>query len=203
MPKVLNRRAGPLGGVPREEREWARRARAGDPSAFDHLARLYRPRLHALAFSMVGSHEDAADLTQEVLLKAYSRVKSFREGSTFLTWIYRIALNHCIDFQRKRRPQIAASLEDLLEQGRSFDSWNGERGADPYRLLEAREREARVREAIQSLPERLRLVVELRELEGLSPEETARRLNCRVAAVKTRLHRARGVLRIWLSPCVG
>lgn len=184
------------------EREWALLAREGDRDAFDRLAALYRPRLYSLAYGMVRNHDDAQDLTQEALLKAYTRLGTFREGSSFYTWLYRIAVNQCIDFQRKQRTQACASLEELAETGFGLEPQQEGTRVDPARALEAREAQARVRAAVGSLPETLRTVVELRDLQGLGQEETAEALDLHVAAVKTRLHRARGVLRIWLGPSV-
>lgn len=183
-----------------EEREWTRRACQHDPEAFSRLAALYRPRLYSLALGMLENPEDAQDATQEILVKAYARVDGFREGAAFFTWLYRIGVNHCIDFRRRRRQQAAASLEELLEDGRSYEPADPDAASDPARLAEEEERDARVRDAIQSLPPNLRLTVQMTELEGLSQREVASRLGCRVGAVKTRLHRARGILRVWLAP---
>jgi RNA polymerase sigma-70 factor (ECF subfamily) len=145
---------------------------------------------------MVPDRDDALDLTQEIFLKAYEGLGRFREGSSFYTWLYRIAVNACIDFNRRRRRSVEPrSLSDDLLAEIEYEPVDDRPASDPEKVLANKELRAQLHAAIHSLPEPFRLTILLRDIEGLSLNEIARILNCPLGTVKTRLHRGRHELR--------
>ncbi len=177
--------------------------RRGAPEAFDAFVERYGQRLLAFGLRMCGHHQDAEDVFQETLLKAYEGLRSVREPKAVRTWLFRVAANQCLMSRRKVPPGREVSLEDLKppgwERGEPEDipDWSqlptvaAER-AELRRLLES---------ALAELPPEARIVALLRDVEGLSTQETAEALGLGVSAVKMRLHRARRQLRQYLA-CV-
>src|SRR5580700_8179075 len=98
---------------PEEESSLVQRARQGDMPAYDDLVRRYQERIYATIYHMTSNHEDANDLAQESFIKAYQALKSFKGGSSFYTWVYRIAVNKTINFLKQRKNRAQISLNDL------------------------------------------------------------------------------------------
>src|SRR5947207_7751071 len=94
-----------------EDQHLVKRAQSGDLQAYDDLIRMYQERIYATIYHMTANHEDASDLTQETFIKGFHALKSFKGGSSFYTWIYRIAVNKTINFLKQRRHKIAMSLD--------------------------------------------------------------------------------------------
>jgi len=178
------------------------RAQAGDREAFEELVQRYYSKIYSFAYRMVSDAETAADLTQEVFLRAFAALPSFRLESSFQTWIFRIASNLCVDRHRRaqRRGPAPLSLEGFGEEeeepGLEVPDWSG----NPERILEREELRAKVQEAIGQLSEKLRTVLLLYDFQGLSYEEIARVVGCPVGTVKSRLFNARAALRRILLP---
>ena len=168
-----------------------------DPGAFDAFVDRYGRRLMAFGVRMCGHHEDAEDVFQETLLKAYLGLKDLREPKALRTWLYRVAANACRMKRRKEKPSREISLDDFKPAG--FDEamtaeipdWSGL----PDDATERAELRTALEKEIAQLPPDYRLVLLLRDVEGLSTQETADALQVRVPAVKMRLHRARMALR--------
>ena len=99
--------------VPVEEMDLVKRARKGDLAAYDELVRRYQERIYATVYHMTANHEDANDLAQEAFIKAFQALKSFKGGSSFYTWVYRIAVNKTINFLKQRKNRAQMSLDDL------------------------------------------------------------------------------------------
>src|SRR5471032_2572314 len=99
--------------APEEESELVRRARHGDLQAYDDLVKRYQERIYATVYHMTSNHEDANDLVQETFIKAFQVLKSFKGGSSFYTWVYRIAVNKTINFLKQRKNRVHMSLNDL------------------------------------------------------------------------------------------
>ena len=164
----------------------------GETAAYNVLVQRYQRQVYNLAYRMVGSAEDAGDMVQETFLRAYGALASFRQDASFLTWLYKIASNLCIDHLRARKSKGALSLEVELEEGR-------EPAAD--RLGSPEDTAVRgavgeiVQKAVMNLPERYRVVVVMRHLQGMSVDEIANQLNYPSGTVKTHLFRAREMLR--------
>src|SRR5690242_656837 len=103
----------PAEPAPAEESELVERSRQGDMAAYDELVRRYQQRIYATVYHMTANHEDANDLAQEAFIKAYQALKSFKGGSSFYTWVYRIAVNKTINFLKQRKNKAHLSLDDL------------------------------------------------------------------------------------------
>ena len=181
-----------------EERKLVESARDGSEEAYAELVRAYRSKVFNMAYGFTGNRESADDLAQEVFLKAYLALPRFRFGSTFGTWLYRIAVNHIRDFLRKGARVKEVSLEAVGEPAA---------GGDAVLAMEKeREDEGRrrlVRRELEALPEKYRLVLTLRDVEGLPYEEIARVLGLSPGTLDSRLHRARKMLRKRVAPALG
>jgi RNA polymerase sigma-70 factor (ECF subfamily) len=175
-----------------------RRARAGDHAAFTRLLRRHHERVYAVAHAYLRNAEDALDVTQEVWIKAYQQLAKFREDSGFYTWLYRVAINACIDAVRRRECRVVP-LDPKAMAASGEEPADDRLEANPERALEQQERRRMVRECIQALPEPMRLAVTLHDLEGRSQQEVAAIAGWPVGTVKSRLHRARHALRARLD----
>lgn len=162
-----------------------------DQAAFATLVNRYRTRLTALARRLLGTlQNEAEDIAQEVFVAAYQARGRYRRGEVFRAWLYRIAINRCIDRRRAtdRRPPPLPMLEGSI--GEAIDSADG-----PLDALLAGEREQGIQAAVDALPDRYRAVFLLRHLDDLSYEEIATATDLPVGTVKTHLFRARAQLR--------
>ncbi len=177
-------------------RTWVRRAQAGDSQAFDNLVREFQRPIFNLAFRMVNHREDAADLTQDIFVKLHRVIGQFRGESAFGTWFYTVAVNVCRS-GRRRLGRIANFESVRLDETRPDE--DSERPplevVDPSDLpgktLERKEAGQRVREMVAQLPEDLKAILVLRDLQGMAYEEIAEVLGCNLGTVKSRLFRAR------------
>jgi RNA polymerase sigma factor RpoE len=185
---------------PDEEMGLVRRARKGDLAAYDELVRRYQERIYATVYHMTANHEDANDLAQEAFIKAYQALRSFKGGSSFYTWVYRIAVNKTINFLKQRRNRMQMSLDDL--------DFNAEHDPDlvalisdktPRREVNLGELQEKLNAAMQKLSEPHRLVVVLHDVQGLSHEEIAKIMDCNIGTVRSRLFYARQQLQAYLS----
>jgi RNA polymerase sigma-70 factor (ECF subfamily) len=177
-----------------DDQDFIRRAREGDKEAFRRLVETHQDRLFGLVISMVSNREQAEDLIQEIFVKAYFALQSFEGQSSFYTWLYRIASNHCLDYLRKNRPP-QVSLDHPLANGSDRtleDTLQAPRTDDPEASVDDPSEAARLLAVLE--PEQ-RLILSLRELEGRTYEELAEMLNCPVNTVKSRLNRAREALK--------
>ena len=171
-------------------------AKAGDYDAFEQLVNRYEHKIYRLGLNITGNPEDAEDVLQEAFLKAFENLPRFREDSRFYTWLVRIAVNQALMKLRKRRSDKLVSLDDPIEEDgefipRDFADWK----PSPEQLLGRTETREVLEKAIQDLPPSFRTVFTLRDVEGLSTEETADALDLSIPAVKSRLLRARLQLR--------
>lgn len=177
-----------------EERRLVELAREGRADAYGELVRAFQSKVFNMAYGFTGNRESADDLTQEVFLKAYLALPRFRFGSAFGTWLYRIAVNHLKDFLRKKGKVREVSLEDVGEPA----------SADTVAALEDEREDARkrrlVRRELAKLPDKYRIVLTLRDVEGLPYEEIARVLGISPGTLDSRLHRARKMLRKKVAP---
>jgi RNA polymerase sigma factor RpoE len=183
-----------------DEMELVKRAREGDMGAYDDLVRRYQERIYATIYHMTSNHEDANDLAQESFIKAYQALKSFKGGSSFYTWVYRIAVNKTINFLKQRKNRASISLNDL--------DFNAEHDPDlvalvsektPRRDIAMSELQEKLNAALQKLSEYHRLVVTLHDVQGLSHEEIATIMDCNIGTVRSRLFYARQQLQAYLS----
>lgn len=177
---------------PTPEMDLVRKAQRGDLAAYDELIQRYQQRIYATVYHMTSNHEDANDLAQDSFIKAYQALKSFKGGSTFYTWLYRIAVNKTINFLKQRKNRVHMSLNDL--------DFNTENNPDLVALISDKtpRREAGLNElseklnaALLKLSEPHRLVMVLHDVQGLSHEEVAEVMECNIGTVRSRLFYAR------------
>ena len=175
-----------------DESALVRRARRGDLQAYDGLVKRYQERIYATIYHMTSNHEDANDLAQESFIKAFQALKSFKGGSTFYTWLYRIAVNKTINFLKQRKNRTHMSLNDI--------DFNAEHDPDlmalisentPRRDAGLTELQNKLNEALLKLSEPHRLVIILHDVQGQSHEEIAEIMDCNIGTVRSRLFYAR------------
>jgi RNA polymerase sigma-70 factor (ECF subfamily) len=179
-----------------DESKWLAAIRRGDERAVRKLVDAYSPRLYNVALRILRSPQDAEDALQETFITALNKLDQFDGRAEFFTWIYRIAVNASLMALRKRRSR--QKKEESLEVPRFEDIRSRELvdwGADPARKLLTAEMQEKMEAAIDKLPAKYRVVFVLRDLEGLSIEETSKTLGLSPANVKIRLMRARLFLR--------
>jgi len=184
-----------------DERALVAACRDGDPAALEALVRSHQDRVYSFAMRMCRNVEDAKDILQDTFLGVIRSIREFREESKFSTWLYRIAANACLKKRRRGvhepTPEQELSLDDLMPrpdaEGRKpeIPDWS----EDAERALLQGELSARMESAIDKLPRDYKIVLVLRDVEGLSAEETAQAVGLSVPAVKSRLHRARVFVR--------
>lgn len=186
--------------APADEMVLVRRAQQGDLAAYDELVKRYQERIYATVYHMTSNHEDANDIAQEAFIKAFQALKSFKGGSSFYTWLYRIAVNKTINFLKQRKNKLHMSLNDL--------DFNAEHDPDlmalisdktPRREAGLTELQEKLNAALMKLSDLHRLVVVLHDVQGMSHEEIAKTMDCNIGTVRSRLFYARQQLQAWLA----
>lgn len=167
------------------------RARKGEMAAFESLVSAYERRVYSLALRSTGSEADAADVTQEVFLRAYRSLDTFRGESGFSTWLYRITTNLCVDLARKNSAVQTGSLDD--EPAVEVPDMHA--GRQPEEALENSELRRELDTALSMVSEDHRKIVILRDVAGMSYADIAAALGLEEGTVKSRLARARAALR--------
>lgn len=164
---------------------------AGEPEVFAQLYERYQLRAYRLAWGMTAQREAAEDLTQEIFWRAYQKLSLFRGEASFATWFYRLAINCCLQDRQRARRNLAETVEASewmrLLDGRATPS-------STETTVWQHEAQAIIHNALLSLKPELRMVVILRNLEELSYDEIAERMNCSIGTVGTWLHRAHKLL---------
>ncbi len=190
----------PAADAPVAEMDLVRRAQTGDLAAYDDLVKRYQERIYATVYHMTSNHEDANDLAQDSFIKAFQALKSFKGGSSFYTWLYRIAVNKTINFLKQRKNRIHMSLNDL--------DFNTENNPDlvalisektPRRDAGLKELQEKLNAAMLKLSEPHRIVVVLHDVQGMSHEEVAEVMDCNIGTVRSRLFYARQQLQSLLT----
>lgn len=174
------------------------KSQRGDMDAFEQLLLRYEKKVYTIAYKYMGNAEDASDLAQEALIKAYQSIGTFRGESSFGTWIGRITANKCLDELRKRKKLQTTSLDEELEleleEGSVQKEIVSERDTPEQHTIR-QETVHYVQQKLQQMKEEYRMVLVLRELEGHSYEDIADMLNCSLGTVKSRISRARNYLK--------
>jgi RNA polymerase sigma-70 factor (ECF subfamily) len=172
--------------------ELAQRCRHGDAAAFEELYKAHAGRIFTLVSRMVGSTPEAEDLLQEVFLHAHRKLGSFRGDSTLGTWLYRLAVNQCLDYLRGRQARMSRNTESL----------DGEGGFEPAAAapaIPAPVSRLDLERAIARLPDGCRTVFVLHDVEGFEHNEVAKLLGVSEGTSKSQVHKARMKLRAMLS----
>jgi RNA polymerase sigma-70 factor (ECF subfamily) len=187
------------------------RCQERDPAAFDEIVTRYKQKIFNYVYRMIGNGDEAEDVTQDVFVKMYVSLPSFRSEASITTWLFKIAGNLCIDRYRKRsRREQAMGGETISLDYRSEAEPSGagggptvevpDRDTEPQRILEQAELDRQIQAALAELPDKMRAVVLLHDIEGLSYEEIAQIERCPLGTIKSRLFNARQQLRKLLTP---
>ena len=187
----LNERVNDMGDEPESEpagtdEELVKLVVAGDRDLFAAIYERYYWRVFRMAYGMTGNHASAEDLTQEIFMRAYQRLKDFRGRSAFSTWLYRVAVNHSLNYRRHH----TESREESDTQTEVQPVAAGSAEAEVMR----EQMSAQVHRALLTLKPKLRMIVILKDIEGLSYEEIAQRTDCSMGTVASRLNRSRKLL---------
>ncbi|MGA2313960.1 MAG: RNA polymerase sigma factor [Xanthobacteraceae bacterium] len=184
-------------GTVADERNLVERAKSGDQSAFRAIMEQNNQRLYRVARAVMKDDTEAEDVVQETYLRAFFNLSKFRGESSLTTWLTRIALNEALGRKRKQRAMVTLETVETAQQTSAqiiqFPAMNTE--TDPERSAAQNEIQRLLERAMDALPEPFRVVFVMRDVEEMSIEETAFHLGIRPQTVKTRLHRARRLLR--------
>lgn len=183
------------------DQQLVERAQAGEKQAFDVLVGKYRRKLERLLSRLIRDAAEVEDVTQEVFIKAYRALPSFRGESAFYTWLYRIGVNTAKNHLVSKGRRAPTSTDYDAEEAETFEDATHLRDVNtPESLLMSKQIGATVNAAMEALPEELRSAIVLREIEGLSYEEIARIMNCPIGTVRSRIFRAREAVAERLRP---
>lgn len=174
-----------------QEMEWIRRAQEGDREAFGHLVERYQRRVFSLVFRLLHRRDEVEDIAQEIFFKVFRMIGSYNFRASFATWLSRVSVNHCYDYLRRIRASRISYFGELAGDGRQIEF--GPENPDAGRL-DAEQRvilSDLVAKLLDRAPADDRVVLTLKELEGLSVEEISEVLKLKPSTVKVRLHRAR------------
>jgi RNA polymerase sigma-70 factor (ECF subfamily) len=204
MPERLNIKVKPADPMEVREQDLIRRVQAGEKELFYHLVKPYERRIYAAAFAVLRNETEAEDAAQEAMLKALTHIRQFRAEARFSTWLTQITVNEALMRRRKAHSEIMEPIGERQEEDgtytpRDFADWR----EIPSEVLERKEIRQKLASAVAGLAAKYREVFMLRDVQHLSIEETAEALGITQASVKTRLLRARLMLRDLLAPGLG
>ena len=171
------------------------RARQGNQDAFEMLVRQYEKQVYTLTLRMSRNREDALDLSQEVFLRVYRALPSFRGEASFSSWLYRLTYNACLDHARKTKKRQELSLSRWHDEDGEYETQLSDERFSPDKQWEKKERLQAIARAMDMLSPQHRAILTLREIQGLSYEEIALVLALPEGTIKSRLARAREALR--------
>ena len=175
--------------------ELIKQAIEGDETAYKQLLGNYRGAIFNLLYKMVRNREETEDLVQEAFIKAFRALPSFNEEYAFSTWLYKIAINNCIDHMRKKRLKTYSINKPVQSKDGELDREFPDTSMSPDRHLLSDERSKLIETAIDDLPENYKIAIILRHSEEKSYEEIASILNIPLGTVKARIFRAREMLK--------
>lgn len=179
-----------------EDFELLAKFKKGDQQAFELLVRKYKTTVFNTIYSIMGNAQEADDIAQEVFLKVYTKADSFKGESSFSTWLYRITVNRCVDELRRRKNKIISyETEFNQEEKLKLKDVLASRENDITEKLRQEELQDIIQKAMNSLPEKYRIILTLKEIEGLSYKEISQIMKISLAKVKTWLFRARQKLK--------
>lgn len=179
-----------------EDFELLAKFKKGDQHAFELLVRKYKTTVFNTIYSIMGNAQEADDIAQEVFLKVYTKADSFKGESSFSTWLYRVTVNRCIDELRRRKNKIISyETEFNQEEKLKLKDVLASRENDITEKLRQKELQDIIQKAMNSLPEKYRIILTLKEIEGLSYKEISQIMKISLAKVKIWLFRARQKLK--------
>lgn len=179
-----------------DENRLIKKAQKGDSKAFEELMEEHFKKIYNIAYRMTNNPDDASDMTQEVMIKLFRNIGSFKGNSKFSTWVYRVATNTCLDELKKSRRHSHTSLNAEIDTGEGELTVEVEdTSPTPEQATETKELRDMVAQAIVKLSPEHRTVIVLRDIRGFSYEEIAEILKCGAGTVKSRINRARASLK--------
>ena len=178
----------------KSEEQTIKQCLAGDAHAFGNLVRRYQDRLFHSMVLLTGDETESEDVVQDAFVQAYTKLSSFRQNSSFYTWLYRIAFNTAISRRRKKRPVLSVDVNRDTYGGEPLDE-----GDAPSDNLERTEQAKKVNQALNQLSFEHRRILILREIEGFCYETISETLGLAIGTVRSRLHRARSQMRVELE----
>jgi len=204
MPERLNIKVKPADPMEVREQDLIRRVQAGEKELFYQLVKPYERRIYAAALAVLRNEAEAEDAAQEAMLKALTHIRQFRAEARFSTWLTQITVNEALMRRRRAHSEIMEPIGERQEEDgtytpRDFADWR----EIPSEVLERKEIRQKLASAVAGLAAKYREVFMLRDVQHLSIEETAEALGITQASVKTRLLRARLMLRDLLAPGLG
>lgn len=178
-----------------EELQIVKRAQDGDREAFQELVENYQRKVYSICYGMLKNQQDSLDVSQEVFIKVYKYLDNFNHNSSFYTWLYRITVNKCIDFIRKQKRRSEVDYDDTIQRNTEVEGdeniMPSTLGIQPDRVYGRKELREKMLEALDTLSEKHRTILILREVEGLAYEEMADVLGISKGTVMSRLYHAR------------
>jgi len=184
--------------VHRTDEVLVQKTKNGDLDAFDELVRRYEGKIYGLAYRFMGNHADASDLAQDTFIRVYQALAGFRGDAAFSTWIYRIVANICRDELRKRQRRRSVSMDEMIDASPA-NVPTADGSYLPEETVQRYEVQRQVQFCLNELSDDHRLVLVMREIQGLSYEEIAGALQCSMGTVKSRISRARSALKDKMS----
>lgn len=180
----------------KEEKLLVKRAKKGNISAFEELIIEHESKVYNIAYRILNNEEDAKDLSQEVFIKAFNSLHKFREDSSFSTWLYRIAMNTCIDELRKRKGRESYSIDrDIQTDEGTIPREFQDKQLNPEEELMNKELSSQIQWALNHLSETYKEVIILRDFQGFDYKQISQILGCSLGTVKSRISRARTELK--------
>ncbi len=190
-----------------EDSELVERAQEGDREAFQQLVERYQEKVYSICYSKLDDKQDSYDVSQEVFIKVYRYLDSFNHESSFYTWLYRITVNTCIDYLRKQSRISKVDYDDSIQTDDDVEGHDqltpSTLGLDPDQAYNRKELREKMLEALKSLSDKHRTILNLREVEGLSYKEMAEVLDISKGTVMSRLYHARQYFQEAIEDYVG
>lgn len=178
-----------------DESKTLERAKQGDAGAFEELLTRYEKRIYNIAYRMMGNPNDAQDMAQESIIKAYRGLHTFKGSCMFSSWVYRITVNTCLDEIRKRKKRDVLYMDAVEGEPAGFT----DHAPLPDQIIESREQYANILSAINTLNEEYKAVIVLRDMQGFSYQDISQIIDCNIGTVKSRINRARNILKTVLQ----
>ncbi|HQJ38309.1 MAG TPA: sigma-70 family RNA polymerase sigma factor [Bacillota bacterium] len=174
----------------------------GKTELFSVIIDRYQSKVFSTAFHYTHDHEEARDLTQEIFIKLYNNLQKYKGKASFSTWLYRIAVNRCIDWTRKKKPQTVSAISDGSEEELDIYDTIADSGGGPEEDLIKQENAVYLRKLVESLPEIYKTVIILYYFEDFSPQEISEIVGVPKRTIETRLFRGKNLLKLRMEELI-
>jgi len=174
----------------------------GKTELFSVIIDRYQSKVFSTAFHYTHDHEEARDLTQEIFIKLYNNLQKYKGKASFSTWLYRIAVNRCIDWTRKKKPQTVSAISDGSEEELDIYDTIADSGGGPEEDLIKQENAVYLRKLVESLPEIYKTVIILYYFEDFSPQEISEIIGVPKRTIDTRLFRGKNLLKLRMEELI-